>query len=151
MNLQTFNSLAQAISFIGQPNHDMPKRKIGYETIAVHHGKSNNFSEVGIYHHGNLIMVQRAESFEISLAGWNSKTTKDRLNQLLKARNYRLGIRTIKGRPYLTIFTDREHLLLLNINASYFIWLEDNYIKVAVNGNDIDSGHGNYNFWLGDN
>jgi hypothetical protein len=51
---------------------------------------------VGYYLHDNLIALKSGDKIEVSLAGWNTKTTRERLNGIPG-----VSIHTVKGVPIL--------------------------------------------------
>lgn len=54
-----------------------------------------------LYLHGNMIAHKENNNIIISLCGWNSHTTKDRLNELLSQTRSDLRIRSKDYTPYL--------------------------------------------------
>lgn len=58
------------------------RRKLGYETYAENRGEM-----VVIYHHGNAIAGVHKNKVELDNCGWDSNTTRDRLDQIV-ADNY---------------------------------------------------------------
>lgn len=59
------------------------------EVNATHHN-------VGYYLHDNLIAIKSGDKIEVSLAGWNTPTTRERLNGIKG-----VSIHTRKGQAYL--------------------------------------------------
>ena len=55
------------------------RRKLGYETYAENRGKGM----VVIYHHNNPIAGIHKDRVELDWCGWNSNTTRDRLDQII--------------------------------------------------------------------
>ena len=72
------------------------KRKIGYKTYAKKSGDA-----VWIYHHESAIGLIRKNRIEITTAGWNSDTTKQRLDLIL-AENFGWDFVRVVKRDYIT-------------------------------------------------
>ena len=53
-----------------------------------------------IYLHGNKIAEKRNDTVSLTLAGWNTVTTRERLNGLLTALGSAAGFNQKKGKPY---------------------------------------------------
>jgi len=65
---------------------DVSKRdriKLAYETTA----ERTPYGTIGIRHHGNPIADIGPDHFTLDNAGWNSRTTSDRLNRILRDNN----------------------------------------------------------------
>lgn len=56
------------------------RRKIAYETVAVRDG-----GDIHVLHHGNLIATLHDDSLFLTTAGWDSRTTADRLRRIIAA------------------------------------------------------------------
>ena len=53
-----------------------------------------------VYLHGNKIAEKRDNTVSLTLAGWNTVTTRERLNGLLTALGSASGFNQKKGKPY---------------------------------------------------
>lgn len=81
-------------------------RKITEQAVGAflkgHNFKSDNTevnttnNNVGYYLHDNLIALKSGDKIEVSLAGWNTSTTRERLNGIPG-----VSISTRKGQAYL--------------------------------------------------
>lgn len=54
-----------------------------------------------VYLHNNLIAQHTTAGWLWTLAGWNTPTTRSRINALARAFNWR-GVRTVKGVPFVS-------------------------------------------------
>ena len=63
----------------------------------------NGYVEMYLYLHGNLIanFNQIQKGLYFTLAGWNTPTTRERLNGLLETYGLTCKVRQIKGRAYI--------------------------------------------------
>ena len=63
----------------------------------------NGYVEMYLYLHGNLIanFNQIQKGLYFTLAGWNTPTTRERLNGLFQTFNLTCKVRQIKGRAYI--------------------------------------------------
>tara|TARA_R110000824_G_scaffold173421_1_gene351487 strand:- start:724 stop:1077 length:354 start_codon:yes stop_codon:yes gene_type:complete len=71
------------------------KVNLGYATTALWDGE-----KAGVYHHNNQIAALTKETITITHRGWNSNSTRDRLDQIL-TDNYGYGVYRVnkhKGR-----------------------------------------------------
>lgn len=90
-------------------------RKITQQAVQAfengHNFKSNNttvhvFEDTTILKlHDNAIATNMRGVVEINLAGWNTSTTRERLNGLLS--RYNMGVRSKDGQAYLVKGTER--------------------------------------------
>ena len=80
----------------------------------------NGFVEMSLYLHGNLIanFNQIQKGLYFTLAGWNTPTTRERLNGLFKVYGLTCNVMQIKGEAY--IQTPSE-LVKIDSNSTYVI------------------------------
>jgi len=80
----------------------------------------------GLYLHGNKIAHKENNNIIISLCGWNSHTTKDRLNELLSQIRPDLRIKSKDYTPYLIKFDhDNKVIDSLKIDSNDSINLSE--------------------------
>ena len=76
--------------------------KIGYATTALWDGLT-----AGIYHHGNQIAALTKETIRITHHGWDSNTTRDRLDRVMTA-NYGYELyRVCKHKGLISLMVNR--------------------------------------------
>ena len=80
----------------------------------------NGYVEMYLYLHGNLIanFNQIQKGLYFTLAGWNTPTTRDRLNGLFETYGLTCKMRQIKGRAYIQTPTEQVEI---NPSKTYVI------------------------------
>lgn len=82
---------------------------IGNTKVMHTEGAGQHF--VSVYLHGHMIAQRINGEWSISLAGWNTPTTRSRLNGLLAVQSAaRARVYTVKGTVYLQVGTETREI-----------------------------------------
>lgn len=98
------------------------KALFNHERFSLANTRTQPFNNnTALYLHDNLIAVKdKAGDISLSLAGYNTTTTKERLNGILELACVNWRYRTIKGDAYL-VHTETNAKMLINESKFYSV------------------------------
>lgn len=124
-NLKTPNlSYANLNALLGA----RPRRAVAYATTAARLGEN-----IAIYHHGNLVAEICPDRIWLSMSGYNTNTTKERLDKIL-VDNYGWQNWRVRKSNYETILVHADESYR---NPKHYLKLNGNDVVVHANGTAV--------------
>jgi hypothetical protein len=123
----TFSNLARVIG-------TRESKTIGHNTVARRSFVDGHYV-IDVELHGNRIARLDVDRIELSNAGYETQTTRARLDAIAEANGLglrfgqRKGIQTMNGEPW-----DGEHVVVLNPDDE---WVDAHYAALSTMGNEI--------------
>lgn len=132
-NIETYTNYANASRRLG--NKD--RVSIGYATELV---RSSDGKTIALAHHGSgIVYMSDNDDYQVTMSGWDSTTTRERINQYVRARfSGNVSLSRINGRTALSVLCGEwngpRHSLEIESTGTYAIYREewDGYEVVRI-------------------